>query len=61
MQNGLNNCARIIYPFVTSIGCVILRDTRIVIPAVLRNQFLALVHESHPGVIVMEHRLCTKN
>ena len=39
----------------TSIGCIILRDTRIVIPTTLR--VLALTHEGHPGIVVMKHRL----
>ena len=44
----------------TSIDCIILRDTWIVIPHTLRNRVLALAHEGHPGIVVMKRRLHSK-
>ena len=44
----------------TSIGCIILRDTRIVIPTTLRERVLALAHEGHTGIVVMKRRLRSK-
>ena len=44
----------------SSVGKLILRGTRLVIPTSLRNQVLALGHEGHPGIVVMKQRLRPK-
>lgn len=38
-------------------GEILLRGTRIVVPSFLRNRFLVLAHESHPGVERMKRLL----
>ncbi|CAG2225151.1 unnamed protein product [Mytilus edulis] len=43
-----------------AIGQLVLRGTRIVIPISLREQVLQLVHEGHPGIVVMKTRLRSK-
>ena len=42
------------------IGQVILRETRIVIPNILRNRVLELAHEGHQGLEKMKERLRSK-
>ena len=44
----------------TFIGHVILRGTRIVIPAALRGRVAELAHEGHPGIVKMKERLRSK-
>ena len=44
----------------TYIGHVILRGTRIVIPAALRGRVAELAHEGHPGIVKMKERLRSK-
>ena len=44
----------------TAVGCVILRDTRIMIPQALCNQVLSLAHEGYPGIVVMKRHLRSK-
>uniref|UniRef100_A0A1B0DIP3 Uncharacterized protein n=1 Tax=Phlebotomus papatasi TaxID=29031 RepID=A0A1B0DIP3_PHLPP len=41
----------------SSVGDVLVRSTKIVIPAKLRERMLALAHEGHPGECVMKRRL----
>lgn len=41
-------------------GDILLRGTRIVVPASLREQTIALAHEGHPGICVMKQRLRSK-
>ncbi|XP_062613747.1 uncharacterized protein K02A2.6-like [Saccostrea cucullata] len=43
-----------------TVGHLILRGTRIVIPKSLRDQVLALGHEGHPGIVIMKQRLRSK-
>lgn len=53
----------IFYPFrleLTTVGHVILRGNRLVIPESLREQVLRLAHEGHPGETVMKRRLRAK-
>ena len=42
------------------IGHVVLRGTRIVIPAALRGRVAELAHEGHPGIVKMKERLRSK-
>lgn len=41
-------------------GDILLRGTKIVIPAQLRSRVLAAAHEGHPGIVAMKLRLRTK-
>ena len=41
-------------------GKLVLRGARIVIPSSLRDQFMHLAHEGHPGIVSMKRRLRTK-
>ncbi|CAC5417279.1 unnamed protein product [Mytilus coruscus] len=43
-----------------SIGQLVLRGTRIVIPISLREQVLQIAHGGHPGIVVMKTRLRSK-
>ena len=43
-----------------TIGKIVLRGNRIVIPKYLQNEVLQLAHEGHPGIVKMETRLRTK-
>ncbi|XP_061195212.1 uncharacterized protein K02A2.6-like [Saccostrea echinata] len=43
-----------------SIGKLVLRGTRIVIPLQLRDQVLELAHEGHPGIVAMKSLLRSK-
>ena len=43
-----------------TIGHLILRGTRIVIPRKLRANILAVAHEGHPGIVSMKQRLRSK-
>ncbi|KAK3097548.1 hypothetical protein FSP39_010680 [Pinctada imbricata] len=43
----------------TTVGKLVLRGTRIVIPGTLRKQVLKLAHEGHPGIVSMKQRLRT--
>ena len=43
-----------------SIGHIVLRGTRIVIPGTLREKILKLGHEGHPGIVWMKQRLRSK-
>ena len=42
----------------TTIGFIVLRRTRIVIPSELREHVLKLAHEGHPGIVMMKKRDC---
>ena len=44
----------------TTIGFIVLRGTRIVIPSELREHMLKLAHEGHPGIVMMKKRLRSK-
>ena len=44
----------------TTIGFIVLRGTRIVIPSELREHVLKLAHEGHPGIVMMKKRLRSK-
>ena len=44
----------------TKIGKLVLRGTRLVIPAVLRADVLELVHEGHQGIVKTKQRLQSK-
>ena len=44
----------------SSLGHLILRGTRIVMPSLLRDKVLELGHEGHPGIVVMKQRLRSK-
>lgn len=44
----------------SSIGHLVLRGTRIVVPTVLRGRVLQLAHEGHPGIVGMKQRLRSK-
>ena len=44
----------------SSIGHLVLRGTRIVIPKTLREKILKLGHEGHPGIVWMKQRLKSK-
>ena len=44
----------------TTIGFIVLRGTRIVIPSELREHVLKLAHEGHPGIVMMKKRLQSK-
>ena len=44
----------------TTIGFIVLRGTRIVIPNELREHVLKLAHEGHPGIVMMKKRLRSK-
>ena len=44
----------------SSLGQLILRGTRLVIPASLRTRILDLAHEGHPGMVSMKSRLRAK-
>lgn len=44
----------------SSIGYLVLRGTRIVIPERLRPRVLDLGHEGHPGIVIMKQRLRSK-
>ena len=44
----------------SSIGHLVLRGTRIVVPKVLRDHVLDLAHEGHPGIVSMKSRLRSK-
>ena len=44
----------------TSVGCIVLRGTRIVPPASLRDQIVDLAHEGHQGIVKTKERLRTK-
>nr|DAA65000.1 TPA_exp: gag-pol protein [Drosophila ananassae] len=51
------------YPFrneLSSIGSLLLRGNRIVVPTPLREQTLELAHEGHPGETAMKRRLRSK-
>ena len=51
------------FPFrmeLTTLGPIILRGNRIVIPESLRHQVLELAHEGHPGETMMKRRLRAK-
>ena len=43
-----------------TVGNLLLRGTRIVIPTSLRKQILELGHEGHPGIVIMKQRLRSK-
>ena len=43
-----------------SIGKLVLRGSRIVIPKEMRNRILEIAHEGHPGIVAMKSRLRTK-
>lgn len=43
-----------------SIGYLILRGTRIILPESLRENVLSLGHEGHPGIVLMKQRLRSK-
>ncbi|XP_046868367.1 uncharacterized protein LOC124460828 [Drosophila willistoni] len=48
------------YPFrweLSTVGNVLLRGTKIVIPTILRSEVLELAHEGHPGESAMKRRL----
>ena len=44
----------------TTIGFIVLRGTRIVIPSKLRKHVLKLAHEGHPGIVMTKKRLRSK-
>ena len=44
----------------TYVGCVVIRGTRIVPPASLRDRILELAHEGHQGIVKTKERLRTK-
>ena len=44
----------------TTIGFIVLRGTRIVIPSELREHVLKLAHKGHPGIVMMKKRLRSK-
>ncbi|KAK6192673.1 hypothetical protein SNE40_004107 [Patella caerulea] len=44
----------------SSIGKLVLRRTRIIVPTSLREQILKLAHEGHPGIVSMKQRIRTK-
>ena len=44
----------------TSVGCIVLRGTRIVPPASLRDEIVDLAHEGHQGIVKTKERLRTK-
>jgi hypothetical protein len=44
----------------STLGFLILRGTRIVIPSELRDKILELGHEGHPGIVLMKQRLRSK-
>ena len=44
----------------TTIGFIVLRGTRIVIPSELREHVLKLAHEAHPGIVMVKKRLRSK-
>nr|DAA65004.1 TPA_exp: gag-pol protein [Drosophila sechellia] len=51
------------YPFryeLSTLGKILLRGTRLVIPATLRKRVLELAHEGHPGESAMKRRLRSK-
>jgi len=51
------------YPFrleLTTMGPILLRGNKIVIPSDLRNKILELAHEGHPGETVLKRRLRSK-
>ena len=43
----------------SAIGKLVLRGTRIVIPRALREQYLTLGFDGHPGIVSMKRRLRT--
>jgi len=51
------------YPFrleLSSIGSILLRGSRLIIPQKLRQRVLTLAHEGHPGEAAMKRRLRSK-
>ena len=44
----------------TTIGFIMLRGTRIVIPHELRENVLKLAHEGYPGIVMMKKRVRSK-
>ena len=44
----------------TTIGFIVLRGTRIVIPSEFREHVNKLAHEGHPGIVMMKKRLRSK-
>lgn len=44
----------------STLGFLVLRGTRIVMPGELRNHVLQLGHEGHPGIVLMKQRLRSK-
>ncbi|RUA05255.1 MAG: hypothetical protein DSY43_04955 [Gammaproteobacteria bacterium] len=44
----------------STLGQLVLRGTRLVMPAKLRNRVLKLAHEGHQGVVKTKQRLCSK-
>ncbi|KAL7726148.1 hypothetical protein ACLKA6_002618 [Drosophila palustris] len=58
-----SDSSRKLYPFryeLSTIGTLLLRGSRIVIPASLQKQVLELAHEGHPGEAAMKRRLRSK-
>ena len=43
-----------------SLGYLVLRGTRILVPKTLREDILSLGHEGHPGIVLMKQRLRSK-
>lgn len=57
----LNNKSYLpIHRELSTLGFLILRGTRIVIPSELRDKILELGHEGHPGIVLMKQRLRSK-
>ncbi|XP_018578310.1 uncharacterized protein K02A2.6-like, partial [Anoplophora glabripennis] len=63
-ENSWNSLDKnIFFPFreeLTTMGPVLLRGTKLVIPETLRSDVLKLAHEGHPGETVMKRRLRAK-
>ncbi|CAG2236573.1 unnamed protein product [Mytilus edulis] len=59
-QDLLNKQYLTVKQELSSIGHIVLRGTRLIIPTELRNQILKLGHEGHPGIVLMKQRLRSK-